>query len=99
MKRNKPDYLKHIPQRTCVACRQVKEKQELIRLVRVSDTKIEIDTESKAVGRGAYLCLNRDCWLVGLESGRLEYALRANLTADEKEGFIKSMGSLGRGIN
>jgi len=43
---------KHVPQRTCVACRQVKAKRELVRLVCVSDGSVEVDTSSKKTGRG-----------------------------------------------
>ena len=48
----------HIPQRTCVACRQARPKRELIRLVRTADSGVEIDRQGKTAGRGAYLCHN-----------------------------------------
>jgi len=53
---------KHVPQRTCVACRQVKSKRELIRVVRASDGKVFVDETGKANGRGAYLCRDCACW-------------------------------------
>jgi len=57
---------KHVPQRTCVACRQVKPKRELIRVVRAPDGKITVDETGKAHGRGAYLCRDRACWEKGV---------------------------------
>jgi hypothetical protein len=75
----------HIPQRTCVACRKVKAKRELIRIVRTSDGNVEVDTSGKKAGRGAYLCRAPECWEVGLKGGRLEHALRASLTQDNRE--------------
>jgi len=80
---------KHIPQRTCVACRKVKAKRELIRLVRISDGSIEVDTNGKKAGRGAYLCLTPECWETGLKSGRLEYTLRTTLNQKNSEQLIK----------
>ena len=80
---------KHIPQRTCVACRQVKAKRELIRLVRVDNDRIEVDTSGKKAGRGAYLCQAPECWEIGLKSGRLEYALQINLTQENREQLIR----------
>ena len=77
--------IKHIPQRTCVACRKVRPKQELIRLVRISDISVGVDTSGRKAGRGAYLCRARECWEIGLKGGRLEHALRANLTQDNRE--------------
>lgn len=75
----------HIPQRTCVACRQAKAKRELIRLVCISDGNVEVDTSGKKAGRGAYLCRTPECWEVGLKGGRLEYTLRTRLTQDNRE--------------
>jgi len=73
---------RHVPQRTCVACRTVKHKRELVRLVRLPDGSVEVDHDGKMVGRGAYLCRAHECWHIGLKNGRLEYALRTKLTRD-----------------
>jgi len=78
---------KHIPQRTCVACRKVKPKRELLRLVRISDGSVNFDTSGKKAGRGAYLC--PECWQIGLKSGHLEYALRTTLTQVNREQLMK----------
>jgi predicted RNA-binding protein YlxR (DUF448 family) len=75
----------HIPQRTCVACRQARAKRELIRLVHTADSGVEIDRRGKTAGRGAYLCHKLECWEAGLKSNRLEYALRTTLTAENRE--------------
>jgi len=71
---------KHLPQRTCIACRQIKEKKDLIRLVRAGNEAIEVDISGKKPGRGAYLCPNKDCWEMALKKNRLEYALRTKLS-------------------
>jgi len=70
---------KYPPQRTCIACRQVKEKKALIRLVRTDNGVAEIDVFGKKPGRGAYLCSNKVCWELALKKNRLEYALRTKL--------------------
>ena len=79
---------KHIPQRTCVVCRQTKAKRELIRLVRIADGTVEVDTNGKKAGRGAYLCRTPECWDALLKSSRLEYALRTTLTQENREQLI-----------
>ena len=79
----------HIPQRTCVACRKVSAKRELVRLVRISDGNAEVDTSGKKPGRGAYLCQAQECWQIGLKGGRLEHVLRTTLTQDNREQLIK----------
>ena len=51
---------KKTPLRMCIACRQLLEKREMLRVVR-SEDKIFLDFTSKASGRGAYVCDNPDC--------------------------------------
>jgi predicted RNA-binding protein YlxR (DUF448 family) len=74
---------KHIPQRTCVACREVLPKRSLIRIVRTPDG-VQIDPTGKLAGRGAYLHDQRSCWEKGLR-GSLANALRIELTTEEQE--------------
>ena len=78
---------KHIPQRTCVACRKVKPKRELIRLIRIADGSVEFDISGKKAGRGAYLC--PECWETGLKDGQLKRTLRTTLTQDNIEQLIR----------
>jgi predicted RNA-binding protein YlxR (DUF448 family) len=67
---------KHIPQRTCIACRTVRAKRELIRIVRTTTDRVEADPTGKKAGRGAYLCRQRECWdLVLNHQSRLMQAL------------------------
>jgi uncharacterized protein len=75
--------VKHIPQRTCVGCRQVMEKKTLIRLVRTPEG-IVIDHGGKVAGRGAYLHENRSCWEKGLK-GSLANALKTELTEKDRD--------------
>ena len=84
-----PVSTRRIPQRTCVACRKVKAKRELTRLVRVADGEVEVDTSGKKVGRGAYLCRVQECWGIGLKGGRLEHTLRTALTRENREQLVR----------
>jgi predicted RNA-binding protein YlxR (DUF448 family) len=76
---------KHVPQRTCVICRQVRPKRELTRLVRTPDAGILIDPTGKRGGRGAYLCDDPACWREAARGDRLNDALRTTLTDEERE--------------
>ncbi len=68
---------KHIPQRTCVGCREVLPKRKLIRLVKTEDG-VRIDLSGKLPGRGAYLHDQKSCWNRGLK-GSLAKALRTTI--------------------
>jgi hypothetical protein len=76
---------KRLPQRTCIACRQIKEKKALIRLVSTENGIAEIDVFGKKPGRGAYLCPNKTCWDLALRKNRLDYALRTRLHDDSRQ--------------
>lgn len=75
--------VKHIPQRTCVGCRTVMPKRQLIRIVR-SPEGVQVDLTGKLAGRGAYLHDRRSCWERGLR-GALSRALKAELVAEDRE--------------
>ncbi|MGA2670664.1 MAG: YlxR family protein [Dehalococcoidia bacterium] len=76
---------KHPPQRTCIACRQIKDKKALIRLVSTGSGIAEIDVFGKKPGRGAYLCPQKTCWELALKKSRLDYALRTKLRDDNRQ--------------
>lgn len=74
---------RHVPERTCVACRAHAAKRGLIRLVRTPEGQVEIDPTGRRPGRGAYLCPRRDCWQEALKRRALNRALRVVLTPQE----------------
>lgn len=74
---------KHIPLRSCIACKERLPKRELIRIVRTPEGTIEIDPKGKRSGRGAYLCHNWQCWDMALEPRRLSQALKCQASAQD----------------
>ena len=84
----------HVPERTCVACRQIKPKRELIRLVRSLEGEVKPDHKGKEPGRGAYLCKTRECWELALEKDkkdRLARVLKTSITTENRE-LLSSYG-------
>lgn len=84
--------VKHVPQRTCVGCRETLPKRTLIRLVRTSEGVL-VDPKGKVPGRGAYLHDRRSCWERGLK-GALAHALKVELTGQDRETLRDFMASL-----
>jgi len=74
---------KHIPERTCIACRTPRPKRQLVRIVRTSEGLVQIDESGKQNGRGAYLCRCQTCWEQALKRGALNRALRITVSAAE----------------
>ncbi len=52
---------KKIPQRTCIACREMQDKKQMLRIVRTASGEILPDRTGKVAGRGAYICDKSDC--------------------------------------
>ncbi len=77
-----PKTRKHVPQRTCVGCREVLAKRSLVRVVR-TPLGVRIDPSSKAQGRGAYVHDRRECWEAAFK-GSLARALRVELSATDR---------------
>jgi predicted RNA-binding protein YlxR (DUF448 family) len=73
---------RHIPQRTCVACRQVRPRSELLRVVRTPAGSVELDRTGKVAGRGAYVCDDARCLEQALKQRKLARALGTALNAD-----------------
>ena len=84
--------VKHVPQRTCVGCREILPKRRMVRIVRTG-AEVRLDPTGKLAGRGAYLHDRRECWETGL-SGALAHALKTDLTAEDRarlEVFMKAL--------
>ncbi len=77
---------KHIPQRTCIACRTVRAKREFVRVVRTVENHVQADPTGKKAGRGAYLCRQRECWDTVLGNrNRLTQALKLETALDPED--------------
>ena len=70
---------KKIPMRMCTGCREMKPKRELIRIVRVSENDIRLDTTGKLNGRGAYICPNADCLKIARKAKRIERSFQMQI--------------------
>lgn len=86
-------YKKAVPERTCIACRQVKSKKDLTRLVCTVDGVV-VDATGKKAGRGAYLCKKIQCWEIGLKGNRVEHALKVTLSEDNRQQLMRFAGDL-----
>ena len=65
---------KKIPMRMCVACRTMRPKKELLRIVRSAEGAVSIDVTGRAPGRGAYICRDAACLERAIKTKALERA-------------------------
>ena len=83
---------KKIPMRRCVACHQLKDKRELIRVVRSPEGEIFIDPTGKKNGRGAYLCRNSDCIAKARKAKSLSRDLKTEIPAEVFDQLLEQYG-------
>lgn len=93
-KKVKPQRVKHVPTRTCVACKKSEAKRGLVRIVRTPEGRVVVDERGKANGRGAYLCRERACWEAGLKKGALERALKVTISDEDRTALLAYMESI-----
>ena len=86
---------KRTPQRQCVGCREMKEKKELIRIIRTASGQIGLDHTGKADGRGAYLCRNRECLAKAKKTKGAERSLKMKIPDDIYEKLEKELEQSG----
>ena len=85
---------RHVPQRTCVACRSVEGKRGLVRVVRTPEGSIQVDPTGKKNGRGAYLHASRACWDTALKRKALQHALKAEINEADRAALVAYRDSL-----
>ena len=84
--------MKHVPQRTCIGCKTVLAKRELVRLVRTPEG-VRLDPTGKTAGRGAYVHNVRSCWEQALK-GPINHALRMEITAEDRQMLLDYISRL-----
>jgi len=67
------------PQRTCLGCRNSKDKTELVRIVRTPEGEVVVDRTGKKNGRGAYICPDPECLRLAMRSKALGNALSTEI--------------------
>lgn len=86
---------KKIPSRQCVGCNEMKDKKELLRVIKTSDDEILLDVTGKKNGRGAYICQSISCFQKAKKSKALERSLKIAIPAEIYDELEKELEKLG----
>ena len=87
---------KKIPLRQCVGCGEMKNKKEMLRVLKTEDEGIVLDTTGKKNGRGAYICPDAECLKKARKSRGLERAFKMAVDASVYDELEKEMNNLGQ---
>lgn len=83
-----------IPRRQCVGCGEMKNKKEMIRVLKTNEDEIVIDASGKKNGRGAYICPSLECLELAIKNKGLERSLKVSIPQDVYSQFKKEMTEL-----
>lgn len=70
---------KKIPMRQCVGCGEMKNKREMMRVLKTAEESVILDMTGRKNGRGAYLCMNKDCLVKARKNKGLERSLKMSI--------------------
>ncbi len=70
---------KKIPMRMCLGCNEMKNKREMIRVVKSPEGEVSLDFTGKKSGRGAYICKSRECFDKARKARRFEKSLSCKI--------------------
>ena len=70
---------KKIPVRQCVGCGEMKNKKEMMRVLRTPEGETVLDKTGKKNGRGAYLCISKECLQKARKNKGLERSFKMSI--------------------
>jgi predicted RNA-binding protein YlxR (DUF448 family) len=70
---------KKIPLRQCVGCGEMKGKKEMMRVLKTPEDEIVLDVTGKKNGRGAYLCISKECLMKARKNKGLERSFKMSI--------------------
>lgn len=83
-----------IPMRQCTGCREMKNKKEMIRVLKTAEDEIVLDATGKKNGRGAYICFSRECLEKAKKNHGLERSLKAAIPDEVYENLEKEFEAI-----
>ena len=82
---------KKLPLRMCTGCGEMKTKKEMIRVLKIPEEEIIIDSTGKKNGRGAYICCSLSCLQKAIKTKGLERSLKVSIPKELVETLEKEM--------
>lgn len=80
---------KKIPMRQCVGCGEMKNKKDMMRVLKTADGSIVLDRTGRKNGRGAYLCMSGACLAKACRNKGLERSFKMSIPQEIYESLKK----------
>lgn len=86
---------KKVPLRQCIGCGEMKNKKEMVRILRTESGEITLDATGRKNGRGAYLCPNMECFRKAVKGRGIERSFKMAVPKEVYEALEKEMEQIG----
>ena len=83
---------KKIPMRQCVGCGEMKNKKDLMRVLKTAEDSIVLDMTGRKNGRGAYLCMDKECLAKARKNKGLERSFKMSIPKEVYENLGEHAG-------
>lgn len=83
--------VRKVPMRKCTGCGEMKNKKEMLRVLKTTEGEILLDKTGKKNGRGAYLCQDQECLTKAFRNKGLERSLKCAIPAEVVESLKKEL--------
>lgn len=81
--------------RQCTGCGTMKNKKEMLRVLKTAEGDVVLDATGRKNGRGAYLCFSKECLQKARKNRGLERSLKMSIPSEVYDSLEKELGELG----
>lgn len=71
--------IKKVPLRQCIGCGEMKNKKEMLRVIKTPEDEFCLDITGKKNGRGAYLCKQQECLQKAIKNKGMERSFKMSI--------------------
>ena len=87
-------YKKRVPLRKCIGCNEMKNKKEMMRVLKTPEGEITLDVTGRKNGRGAYVCFSKECLHKAIKNKGLERSLKMQIPQEVYENLERELDTI-----
>lgn len=86
--------IKKVPLRKCIGCNEMKNKKEMMRVLKTPEGEITVDVTGRKNGRGAYVCFSKECLHKAIKNKGLERSLKMQIPQEVYENLERELDTI-----
>ena len=86
--------IKKVPLRKCIGGNEMKNKKEMMRVLKTPEGEITLDVTGRKNGRGAYVCFSKECLHKAIKNKGLERSLKMQIPQEVYENLERELDTI-----